>query len=203
EDEHVLLAEEQPLPPVVSPTTESPEYVAESDPKEDPKEYEDDETEHGPVDYLMDRGDDGDDDDGDSSRDDADDKDEDKENEEEEEHLALADSAIVILTDELVSPPEGTKHVTLPPFTDATTTRARISIRLQAAISFLPEAERVDLLMEDRIAHQETIQIMEEEAYVAREAWAHSIGLSQAVYSELQTHQKQVYAHEFQLQTQL
>nr|GFC67040.1 hypothetical protein [Tanacetum cinerariifolium] len=30
--------------------------------------------------------------------------------------------------------------------------------------------ERVDLLMEDRIAHQETIQIMEEEAYVAREA---------------------------------
>nr|GEX45158.1 hypothetical protein [Tanacetum cinerariifolium] len=40
--------------------------------------------------------------------------------------------------------------------------------------------ERVDLLMEDRIAHQEAIQIVEEEAYAAREAWAHSIGLSQA-----------------------
>nr|GFC62993.1 hypothetical protein [Tanacetum cinerariifolium] len=45
--------------------------------------------------------------------------------------------------------------------------------------------ERVDLLMEDMIAHQETIQIMEDEAYAAREAWAHSIGLSQAVYSKL------------------
>nr|GEU83809.1 hypothetical protein [Tanacetum cinerariifolium] len=34
--------------------------------------------------------------------------------------------------------------------------------------------ERVNLLMEDRIAHQETILIVEEEAYDAREAWAHS-----------------------------
>nr|GEV99618.1 hypothetical protein [Tanacetum cinerariifolium] len=39
--------------------------------------------------------------------------------------------------------------------------------------------ERVDLLMEDRIAHQETIQIVEDEAYATRESWAHSIGLSQ------------------------
>nr|GEV73157.1 putative reverse transcriptase domain-containing protein [Tanacetum cinerariifolium] len=45
---------------------------------------------------------------------------------------------------------------------------------------------------EDRIAHQETIQIMEDEAYTAREAWDHLIGLSQAVHSELQTHQEQV-----------
>nr|GEY15881.1 reverse transcriptase domain-containing protein [Tanacetum cinerariifolium] len=65
------------------------------------------------------------------------------------------------------------------------------------------DSQRVDLLMEDRIAHQETIQIMEEEAYVAREAWAHSIGLSYAVHFELQTHQEQVYINEFQLQTQL
>nr|GFC98896.1 hypothetical protein [Tanacetum cinerariifolium] len=34
EDERLLLAEEQPLPPVVSPTAESPGYVAESDPEE-------------------------------------------------------------------------------------------------------------------------------------------------------------------------
>nr|GFA93362.1 hypothetical protein [Tanacetum cinerariifolium] len=40
-------AEEQPLPPVVSPTTESPGYIAESNPEEDPEEYEDDETEDG------------------------------------------------------------------------------------------------------------------------------------------------------------
>ncbi|GJS11274.1 putative reverse transcriptase domain-containing protein [Tanacetum coccineum] len=57
EDEHEFPAEEQPLPPVDSPTAESPGYVTESDPEEDPEEYEDDETED----------DDGDDDDGDSS----------------------------------------------------------------------------------------------------------------------------------------
>nr|GFA16311.1 reverse transcriptase domain-containing protein [Tanacetum cinerariifolium] len=79
-----------------------------------------------------------------------------------------------------------------PPSTDTATTRARITVRLQATISFPPEAERVDLLMKDKIAHQETIQIMEDEAYAAREAWAHSIGLSQAVHSELQTHQEQM-----------
>ncbi|GJW51986.1 hypothetical protein Tco_0093337 [Tanacetum coccineum] len=73
EDEHVFPVEEQPLPPVDSPTAESPGYVTESDPEEDPEEYEDDETEDGPVDYPMDTGYDGDDDDGDSSRDDADD----------------------------------------------------------------------------------------------------------------------------------
>nr|GEW55994.1 putative reverse transcriptase domain-containing protein [Tanacetum cinerariifolium] len=343
EDEHVLLAEEQPLPPIESPTTESSGYVAESDPEEDPEEYEDDEIEDGLVNYPMDGGDDGDDDDGDSSGDGADNKDE----EEEEEHLAPADSAIVIPTVELVSPPEGTEPVIPPPSTNTTTTGARITVRLQAAISLpseieverllamptllpsplaslsppftrerlarmasthalmdtvtvalpspplppplyipppvdhrdeIPEIERpprkstldaearrrgigevgygimdtwvdpaeavpeiapmtlgevntrvielaelhehdtqdlyalledaqdsktrisqrvtmdsqhVDLLMEDRTAHQETILIVEEEAYAAREAWAHSIGLSQVVHSELQTYREQ------------
>nr|GEV19166.1 hypothetical protein [Tanacetum cinerariifolium] len=83
EDEHMLLAEEQPLPPVDSPTAESPRYIAELDPEEDPEEYEDDETEDGPVDYSMDEGDNGDDDDGNSTGDDADDADEDEEDEEE------------------------------------------------------------------------------------------------------------------------
>ncbi|GJZ69737.1 hypothetical protein Tco_0633287 [Tanacetum coccineum] len=104
EDEYEFLAEEQPLPPVDSPTTESPGHVTEWDPEEDPEEYEDDETEDGPVDYPMDRGDDGDDDDGDSSGDDADGEDEDdEEEEEEEEHLAPADSAIVYLLMSLFS----------------------------------------------------------------------------------------------------
>ncbi|GKF55072.1 hypothetical protein Tco_0165412, partial [Tanacetum coccineum] len=104
EDDHEFLAEEQPLPPIVdSPTTESPEYVTESDPEEDPEEYEDDETKDGPVDYPIDERDDGDDDDGDSSGDDADGKDEDNDDEEEEEeHLALANSAIVVPVDEPV-----------------------------------------------------------------------------------------------------
>nr|GEV57804.1 hypothetical protein [Tanacetum cinerariifolium] len=129
EDEHILSAEEQPLPPVVLPTAESPGYVAESDLEEDPEEYEKDETEDGPVDYPMDGGDDGDDDDGNSSRYDADDEDEDKEDdEEEEEHLAPADSTMVTPIDELVSPPEGTEPTIPPPSTDTTTTGARITI---------------------------------------------------------------------------
>ncbi|GJT50236.1 hypothetical protein Tco_0976393 [Tanacetum coccineum] len=142
EDEHVFLAEEQPLPPVVSPTADSPGYVAESDPKEDPEEYEDYEPEDGLVDYPIDGGDDRDDDDGDSSGDDADDEDEDEEDEEEEEeHLAPADSAVVVPTVELVSLPEGIEPVTPPPSTDITTTGARITIRLQAFISRPLEAE--------------------------------------------------------------
>nr|GEZ47865.1 hypothetical protein [Tanacetum cinerariifolium] len=63
DDEHILPAEEQPLPTVGSPTIESPGYVVESDPEEDPEEYEDDETDDGSVDYPMDGGDNRDDDD--------------------------------------------------------------------------------------------------------------------------------------------
>ncbi|GKD89726.1 hypothetical protein Tco_1365233, partial [Tanacetum coccineum] len=146
EDEHVFPTEEQPLPPVDSPTAESPGYVTKSDPEEDPEEYKDDESEDGPVDYPMDGGDDGDDDDDDSSRDDADDEDADEDEddkEDEEEHVALADSAIVVPTDELVSPPEGTKPDIPPPSTDISTTGARITVRLQASISLPPKAERL------------------------------------------------------------
>nr|GEW03208.1 hypothetical protein [Tanacetum cinerariifolium] len=273
-DEHILLAEEQPLPPVVSPTAESPGYVAESDPEEDPEEYEDDETEDGPVDYPMDRGDNGDEDDGDSSGDDADDKDEDEEDEEEEEeHLAPADFAVLLPTDELVSPPEETEPVIPPPSTDTATTGARITVRLDVKrllamptpspsplaslsppsagerlarctapaalplpahlhmpppvrygirdtwidpaetvpeialmtmgevnarvteLSELHEHDTQDLyaLLEDAQDSRTRIsqRIVEDEAYAAREAWAHSIGLSQAVHFELQTHQEQ------------
>nr|GEX81483.1 reverse transcriptase domain-containing protein [Tanacetum cinerariifolium] len=72
----------------------------------DKEEYEDDESEYGPIDYPLNRGDDNDDD---SFGDDADDEDEDEEDEEEDEHLALADAAVVVPTIELASislPPE-------------------------------------------------------------------------------------------------
>nr|GFB70842.1 hypothetical protein [Tanacetum cinerariifolium] len=141
EDEHILSAEEQPLPPVVSPTAESPGYVAESDPKEDPKV---DETEDGPVDYPMEGGDEGDDDDSDTSGYDADDEDEDEEGE--EEHLAPADSVVVIPIDELASSPEGTEPIIPQPSTDTATTGARITIRPQTSISLPPEAEVERLL---------------------------------------------------------
>ncbi|GJR82906.1 hypothetical protein Tco_0153691 [Tanacetum coccineum] len=89
----------------------------------------------------MDGGDDGDDDDGDSSRDDSNDEDEDDENEEKEEHLAPADSAIVVP----VFPPEGTEPVIPPPSTDITIV-ARITVRPQVSISLPPEAEVERLL---------------------------------------------------------
>nr|GFB49028.1 hypothetical protein [Tanacetum cinerariifolium] len=55
---------------------------------------------------------------------------------------------------------------------DAQDSRTRISQRVTM------DSQRVDLLIEDRTAHQETILIVEEEAYDAREAWAHLIRLS-------------------------
>nr|GEX53891.1 hypothetical protein [Tanacetum cinerariifolium] len=146
QDKHVLPAKEQPLPPVDLPTAESPGYVVESDPEEDLEEYEDDESEDGPVDYPMDRGDDGDDDDGDSFGNDADDEDEDEEDDDEEEHLALTDAAVVVPTVEPVSLPEGTEPFIPPPSTEITTTRARITVRLQASISLPPEVEVERLL---------------------------------------------------------
>nr|GFB38206.1 hypothetical protein [Tanacetum cinerariifolium] len=133
EDEHILSTEEQPLPLIVSPTAESLEYVVESDPEEDPEEYEDDKIKDGPVNYPLDGGDDRDDDDGDSSGDDADDEDED--GKDEEEHLAPTDSAVVIPTDELVSPPEGTEPVMTPPSTNTATTGARITVRVERLLA--------------------------------------------------------------------
>ncbi|GKA23366.1 hypothetical protein Tco_0709328 [Tanacetum coccineum] len=145
QDEHELPAEEQLLPPVDPPTAESPEYVTESNPEEDLEEYEDDETEDGQVDYPINEGDDGDDDDGNSSRDDTDDEDEDEEDEDEEEHLAPADSAVVVPTNEPVSLPKGTEPVIPPPSTDITI-KARITVQPQAPISLPSEAEVERLL---------------------------------------------------------
>nr|GEU60320.1 hypothetical protein [Tanacetum cinerariifolium] len=278
-DEHILSAEEQPLPPVVSPTAESPGYVAESDPEEDPEEYEEDEAEDGPVDYPMDGGDDGDDEgDDDSSGYDADEDEE----EEEEEHLAPADSVVVISIDELTSisfPPEAKVERLLamptpspspltslsppsagerlarcmapaalpspllppssypPPLVDrrdgipslsshlareavpeiAPTTLEKVNTRVtelaelhehdtQDLYALLEDAQdsrtrisqrvamdsqRVDLLMGDMMTLQETVWIVEEEAYAAREAWAQLVGLNQTAHHELQTHREQ------------
>ncbi|GJX51943.1 hypothetical protein Tco_0280312 [Tanacetum coccineum] len=102
------------------PQDEDERYVVESDPEEDPEEYEDDETEDGP--------------------------DEGEDAEEVEEHLAPADSAIVVPTVKLVSRPEGTKPVTPTPSTNITITRSRITVLLQASISLPPEAEVERLL---------------------------------------------------------
>nr|GEV04403.1 hypothetical protein [Tanacetum cinerariifolium]GEV08174.1 hypothetical protein [Tanacetum cinerariifolium] len=290
EDVHILLAEELPLPHVVSPTAESQGYVAESDPEEDPEEYEEDEVEDGPVNYPMDRGDDRDDEGGgDSSGYDANIEDEDKE-EEEEEHLSSADSAMVIPIDEIISPPEETEPTIpppsageclarcttpaalpsppLPPFSYppppvdhrdgileseqpprkrlclstlgsrevgygirdtwidlpeavpdmASTTLEKVNTRVaelaelhehdtQDLYALLEDAQdgrtrisqrvsmdsqRVDLLMRDRMTLQETVWIVKEEAYAAREAWAQLVGLNQTAHHKLQTLREQI-----------
>ncbi|GJX60268.1 hypothetical protein Tco_0291658 [Tanacetum coccineum] len=69
---------------------------------------------------------------------------------------------------------------------DAQDSRSRISQRVEM------NSQRVDLLMGDRMTLQETVWMVEEEAYASREAWAHSIGLSQATHQELQTHRDHV-----------
>ncbi|GJR17794.1 hypothetical protein Tco_0966321 [Tanacetum coccineum] len=267
EDDHEFPAEEQPLPPIDSPTAESPGYITESDPEEDPEGYEDDETEDGPVDYPMDGGDDGDDDDGDSSRDDARDEDEDGGRmrrtrwrgalylpaglhlstirpdmisessstagpsqrsrdrlwfvsmvDAEERRQGIRDVGYGI-RDTWVDPAEvvpeiapmtvgevNTRVVELAELherdtqdlyallEDAQDGRSRISQRVDM------NSQRVDLLMGDRMTLQETVWMVEEEAYASREAWARSIGLSQATHQELQTHRDHVYAHETYLQ---
>nr|GFA99983.1 reverse transcriptase domain-containing protein [Tanacetum cinerariifolium] len=198
EDEHILPAEEQPLPPFVSPTAESPGYVAESDPKEDPEEYEEDEAKDGPVYYPMDGGDDGeDDDDGDSSGYDADDEDEDEE-EEEEEHLAPADSAVVAMP----TPPPSPLTSLSPPSAGERLARCMAPAVLPSPLLPLssyppPPVDRRDGIPESeqpprkRMTLQETVWIVEDEAYAAREAWAQSVGLSQTVHHELQTLREQ------------
>ncbi|GJU25711.1 hypothetical protein Tco_1164332 [Tanacetum coccineum] len=123
----------------------SPNYIpGPEDPQTSPVPQDKDEREpmlvhaHDP-DYVS-----KDDDDGDSSGDDVDDEDED-DDDEEEEHLALADSAVVVLADEHVSPPEGIEPVIPLPSTDITI-RARITVWPQASIYLPPEAEVERLL---------------------------------------------------------
>ncbi|GKE86210.1 hypothetical protein Tco_1559952, partial [Tanacetum coccineum] len=89
--------EDQPLLDDASPTSLSPGYVADFDPKEDPEE--------DPAKYPADRGDDDDDDDDDNDDDDDDDKEEedDEEDEEEKEHLALSESTALHVVDPVSS----------------------------------------------------------------------------------------------------
>ncbi|GJS19059.1 hypothetical protein Tco_0413531 [Tanacetum coccineum] len=108
------------MPVAVSPTADSPGYIADSDPDEDEEDPEED-----PTDYPADGGDDDDDDDESSDDDEDDDDDVEKdEDEEEEEHSAPADS--------------------VPPLVHRVT--ARMSIREQPPTTFYSEAEIAKLL---------------------------------------------------------
>nr|GFA58671.1 hypothetical protein [Tanacetum cinerariifolium] len=140
----VLPVEEQPLPAAVSPTAESPGYIADLEPKMDPEEEDgdDEESEEDFIDNPTSRGDDDANDDGDElSDDDANDEDEEESSdreEEEEEHLAPTISApalhssIPVFEDSDETEPfeEGETAATPPPF----------GYRVTARISPLPIA---------------------------------------------------------------
>ncbi|GJX74868.1 hypothetical protein Tco_0313463 [Tanacetum coccineum] len=133
-EDDVFLAEEQPLPAAISPTTDSPRYISESDPKEEPEE-DDEDPEEDLADYPVDGGDDGDDE-GESSDDDEDDDIDIEGDEEEKEHLAFADSTAVALpavdespSDEETEPFETDESAATPPPHPVYRVTARISIR--------------------------------------------------------------------------
>ncbi|GJY99503.1 hypothetical protein Tco_0516933 [Tanacetum coccineum] len=117
QEDEILPAEEQLLPAIASPTADSPGYVPESDPVEEPEE-DDEDPEEDPADYPADRDDD-DEEEEEPFGDDAEDEDE------EEEHPALADSVppverLLALT---ITPPSPLTplssplpHIPSPPF---------------------------------------------------------------------------------------
>ncbi|GKG44571.1 hypothetical protein Tco_0486009, partial [Tanacetum coccineum] len=51
QEDEVFPAEEQPLPAAASPTTQSSDYVLESDPEADPEEDDDEDPDEDPVNY--------------------------------------------------------------------------------------------------------------------------------------------------------
>ncbi|GJY79375.1 putative reverse transcriptase domain-containing protein [Tanacetum coccineum] len=130
-----IVAEDQSYADDTSLVALSPGYVTDSDPEED--------SEDGIVDYPADGGDDDDDDD-DFSDDDG--EEEVSKEEEEEEHLAPADSVVAPAIDPIPSSEEIESFETdesaaTPPPPPAYHTTARMSIRAQAPIPFLFEAE--------------------------------------------------------------
>nr|GEY67472.1 hypothetical protein [Tanacetum cinerariifolium] len=151
----VFPAEEQPLPAAVSPTTESPGYITDSEPKMDPEEEDgdDEKSEGDSIDYPTSRGDD---DDGDDlSEDDIDDEDEKESSdseEEEEEHLAptvpapTLHSSISAFEDSDQTEPfeKGETAATPPP--SAYRVTARIFIRPHIPMPFPSESEVERLL---------------------------------------------------------
>nr|GEW37671.1 reverse transcriptase domain-containing protein [Tanacetum cinerariifolium] len=140
-EDDILPAEDQPLPAVASPATESD---LDEDPKDDPEE--------DPADYPADGGDEGDDED-ESSDDDKDDDIDIEGDEEEDEYLALADSITVALpaidhapSAEETEPFETDKSAATPPPHPIYRIIARMSIRPQTPIS-LPSDTEITRLM--------------------------------------------------------
>ncbi|GKA74146.1 hypothetical protein Tco_0780448 [Tanacetum coccineum] len=150
-EDKILLAEEQPPPAAVSPTTDSPGYVPESDPEENLVEDDDEDPEEDPIDYPADGGDDGDDED--ESSDDDEDEDVDIEGDKEEEHPTPTDSTVVTLpavkhapSAEETEPFETDESAATPPPHPAYRVTARISIQDEPPTPFWSDTEVSRLL---------------------------------------------------------
>ncbi|GJV20518.1 hypothetical protein Tco_1369538 [Tanacetum coccineum] len=62
--------------------------------------------------------------------------------------------------------------------------------------------QRVDGLVEDGQFHYETARLLDQEALVSREAWAHSVGLSSAVHYELQAYRTHTQMQDYRIASQ-
>ncbi|GJT62629.1 hypothetical protein Tco_1006162 [Tanacetum coccineum] len=62
--------------------------------------------------------------------------------------------------------------------------------------------QRVYGLVEDRLFHYETARLLDQEALISREAWAHSVGLSSAVQYELQAYRTHTQMQDYRIALQ-
>ncbi|GKA16533.1 hypothetical protein Tco_0696280 [Tanacetum coccineum] len=62
--------------------------------------------------------------------------------------------------------------------------------------------QSVEALIDDRQYHNETARLLDQEALVSREAWAHSMGLSSAVHYELQGYRTHVWTQDHRMDVQ-
>ncbi|GJZ48560.1 putative reverse transcriptase domain-containing protein [Tanacetum coccineum] len=62
--------------------------------------------------------------------------------------------------------------------------------------------QTVEALVDDRQYHYETARLLDQEALVSREAWAHSMGFSSAVHYELQGYRTHVWTQDHRMDVQ-
>ncbi|GKA42205.1 hypothetical protein Tco_0734865, partial [Tanacetum coccineum] len=62
--------------------------------------------------------------------------------------------------------------------------------------------QSVDGLVKDRHFHYETARLLDWEALVSREAWAHSVGLSSAIHYELQAYRTHTQMQDYHIASQ-
>ncbi|GJU51776.1 hypothetical protein Tco_1221331 [Tanacetum coccineum] len=63
-------------------------------------------------------------------------------------------------------------------------------------------SERDDILLKDRKFHQQTVMLIENEARVSQEAWAHAMGCSAIVHYEIQAYRAHTQIHDLRISSQ-